>query len=235
MFWLSYKVRTINRSLKLKTLLLTILFVLPLSSRAEISTQNFFTVDQEQQVYRGKEPGKNIDQLTDLNITDVIIFKNDVRGEVENELATLETMGINGHHIPFHWKDIPSMKVACEQVIEALSIIKKVRAKGGSVFFHCTAGEDRTGLLAGLFKMLDEGSDQRTTFEEEMCARGYSDGNHKKPKMVTSAIERGLTPLFVAMASLVESGEITLNKLNKKVCGNLKIKNETISCKNPGR
>ena len=189
----------------MKSYFFAFLLILSASSHAEINIQNFFTVDQNEQIFRGKEPGKNINQLVDIGITDVIIFKNDVRGEVENELVTLESLGINGHHIPFHWKDIPSMNEACEQVIEALTIIKKVRAKGGSVFFHCTAGEDRTGLLAGLFTMLDQGVDQNTAFEDEMCAKGYSNGNHKKPKMVTSAIERGLTPLFMAMAGLVES------------------------------
>ncbi len=215
----------------MKSALLVLLAFFPLISFSEVSIQNFFTVDQNETVFRGREPGKNISQLQSLNVTDVIIFKNDTKGEVVRELAALETLGMNAHHIPFQWKDIPSMQVACEQVIEALTIIKKVRAGGGSVFFHCTAGEDRTGLLSGLFRMIDENMDQTTAFEEEMCAKGYSDGNVKKPKVVTSAIEQGLTPLFITMAGMVENGQISLKKLDKKVCKNIKISMEKKQCR----
>ena len=215
----------------MKSGLIILLALFPIFVQAEISIQNFFTVDQTETVFRGREPGKNLTQLESLNITDVIIFKNDVKGEVKRELSTLETLGMTGHHIPFQWKDIPSMQVACEQVIEALSIIKKVRAKGGSVFFHCTAGEDRTGLLSGIFKMIDEDMDKTTAFEDEMCAKGYSDGNLKKPKVVTSAIEQGLTPLFVEISRMVEEGQISFKKLDKKVCKNLKITKQTLKCR----
>ncbi len=211
----------------------SVLFILFLSLNihAEVTIQNFSSIDEEQTVYRGREPGKNITDLQKMNITDVIVFKNDVRGEVERELATLESLGINGHHIPFQWKDITSMKVACEQVIEALTIIQSVRSSGGSIFFHCTAGEDRTGVLAGLFRMLNEGLDTESAFREEMCAKGYSDGNFRKPKSVTSAIENGLTPLYLELARKIESGELSLQKLDKKVCRNIKVSKQILTCR----
>lgn len=215
----------------MKSALFILLAFLPIFAKAELSIQNFFTVDQSATVFRGREPGKKVAELASLNVTDVIIFKNDVRGEVERELGDLESLGIAGHHIPFHWKEIPSMQVACEQIIDALSIIKQVQTKGGSVFFHCTAGEDRTGLLAGLIRMIDEGLDQKTAFVEEMCARGYSDGNLKKPWMVTRAIESGLTPLFIGMARLVEKGDIAINKLDKNICRNLEMTKEIMKCR----
>lgn len=206
------------------------LVLLPLIANAN-SIQNFFSVDVAENVFRGREPGRNIEELQSLEITDVIVFKNDTRGEVEKELSELEEVGINGHHIPFYWKDIPSMQVACEQVIEALTIIKKVRASDGKVFFHCTAGEDRTGLLAGIFKMLDEGVDQKMAFQEEMCAKGYSDGNTRKPKTVTGAIEKGLTPLFIEMSLMIERGELSMKKLDKKVCKNIKVSKQVLRCR----
>lgn len=191
------------------------------TTSAEVSIPNFSAVDAEEVIFRGSQPGRKVSELSELNITDVIIFKNDTKGEVPKELADLEELGINGHHIPFHWKDIPSLQMACEQVIEALSIIKKVKLNGGSVFFHCTVGEDRTGLLAGLYRMLEESLDQETAFNEEMCLRGYSDGNPNKPGNVTGAIEKGLTPLFLEMSRLIESGELSMRKLDKKVCKKL--------------
>jgi len=215
----------------MQTALFILLAFLPIFAKAELTIQNFFTVDQSASVFRGREPGKKVGELISLNVTDVIIFKNDVRGEVERELNDLESLGINGHHIPFHWKEIPSMKVACEQIIDALSIITQVQTKGGNVFFHCTAGEDRTGLLAGLFRMMDEGLDRKTAFVEEMCAKGYSDGNQKKPRIVTSAIEGGLTPLFIEMAHLIEKGDIAINKLDKNICRNLAMTKEIMKCR----
>lgn len=214
----------------MKKTLALFLVLLPLIANAN-SIQNFFSVDETQNVFRGREPGRNIEELQRLEITDVIVFKNDTRGEVEKELSELEEVGIIGHHIPFYWKDIPSIQVACEQVIEALTIIKKARESDGKVFFHCTAGEDRTGLLAGIFKMLDEGVDQQTAFQEEMCAKGYSDGNARKPKSVTGAIEKGLTPLFIEMSRMIERGELSMKKLDKKVCKNIKISKQVLRCR----
>jgi len=215
----------------MKQSFLLILALLSFNTFASVSIQNFSSLHEEENVFRGREPGNKVKELANLNVTDVIIFKNDTKGEVEKELVALESLGINSHHIPFHWKDIPSMQVACEQVIEALTIIKNVREEGGSVYFHCTAGEDRTGLLAGLFQMINNGVDQETAFEEEMCAKGYSDGNPRKPVTVTGAIEKGLTPLFLTLASKVESGEISLDKLDKKICRNIKLVKQIKRCK----
>lgn len=215
----------------MKVLAFLFFCTLNLNAAGAVSIQNFSAVDQDEQVYRGKGPGKKVGELAELGITDVIIFKHDTKGEVNREIESLIELEINAHHIPFHWKDIPSLQIACEQVIEALTIIKRVKADGGSVFFHCTAGEDRTGLLAGLFRMLEERLDQQTAFEEEMCAKGYSDGNFQKPKAVTSAIEKGLTPLFLEMARMIESGELSMKKLDKKVCRSIRPAKSILTCR----
>jgi protein tyrosine/serine phosphatase len=215
----------------MKHSLLLVLALLSFNINASVSIQNFSSLHEEENVFRGREPGNKIKELKKMNITDVIIFKNDTKGEVEKELNDLESLGMNGHHIPFQWKDIPSMQVACEQVIEALTIIKNVREEGGSVYFHCTAGEDRTGLLAGLFQMLNNGIDQENAFAEEMCAKSYSDGNPRKPISVTAAIEKGLTPLFLTLASKIENGELSLEKLDKKVCRNIKLLKQVKTCR----
>ncbi len=168
-------------------------------------------------VLRGAEPGGKIQELVDYGITDVIIFKHQTRNEVDAELAGLEEAGITGHHIPFRWKDLVSLEDACGQVVEALKIIKSVRRAGGSVFFHCTVGEDRTGILAGLFRMQEEGISSEEAWEEEMCPRGYADGNRNKPAHVFGAIHESLTPLFLAMAARLEAGKT----LTASACANL--------------
>ena len=194
------------------------------------SIEHSFQVDREGQVFRGREPRKFVDDLQEFGITDVIIFKNDTKGEVVKELEDLESLGLNSHHIEFRWKDIPSMEVACEQVVEAINIIYRVKKNGGSTFFHCTAGEDRTGLLAGAYRMLEEGLSKEEVFEEEMCGRKYGDGNPGKPWAVKSAIQKELTPLFLSIAQKIEKGEWRLGKVTKKSCKGLQVGPTTLRC-----
>lgn len=93
---------------------------------------NSFQVDQDGQVFRGKEPKKLFTELADIGITDVIIFKNEVKTEVAAEIADLKALNIKAHHIPFRWKDLESMEIACGQTVDALNLIAKIKAKSGS-------------------------------------------------------------------------------------------------------
>ena len=122
------------------------------------------------------------------------------------------------------------MVEACEQMIDALKIIRDVKRANGKVFLHCTAGEDRTGAVMGLYRMLSERMSMDQVVAQEMCPRGYSDGNAHKPMKVTSAIEAELTPLFVTMAGKVERGEIKLNSLSKKSCRKLALVKTNLRC-----
>lgn len=208
----------------MKTIILFLLF----SLNSFALTQ----VDLAGQVFRGREPKtSDIHELAQAGISDVIIFKNDIRGEVEKEKRALDELGITAHSIPFHWKDFPSMVEACEQTAEALDLIHEIKEHNGKVFFHCTAGEDRTGMLAGLYRMLEEKASQALIFKTEMCQRGYSDGDVKKPRTVVSAIENELTPLFLALSQKVESGEWKLGQIKKSSCRNIRIAPTQLKCK----
>ncbi len=216
----------------MKTLLFAFLLGSTLSFANDgLTIPNSFKVDVTGHVYRGKEPKAQVKELKSIGITDVIIFKNDVKGEVAQEINDLKSLGITPHHIPFQWKDYKSMQEACEQVIEALTIIENVKAKNDKVYFHCTAGEDRTGTLAGLYRMLDEHLTMDQTFHQEMCPRGFSDGNPNKPGMVTGAIQKELTPLFIALAGKIERGEWRAGSLNKKTCANITVAPTKLKCR----
>lgn len=218
----------------MKTTLFALTLICSLSSAFAVdglSIPNSFQVDQQGQVFRGKEPKKLVSELAGIGITDVIIFKNEVKTEVTTEIAALKTLKIKSHHIPFRWKELESVEIACGQVVDALNLISKVKAKNGSVYFHCTAGEDRTGLLAGLYRMLEEDLPMTKVFKSEMCARGYSDGNPHKPAMVHSAIKKELTPLFIALAKKIEEGTLELGKIPKALCKNLQVEPTTLKCK----
>lgn len=214
----------------MKTLILALFFSFNSFAVDGLTIPNSFQVDKDGNVLRGKEPKSLVEELAHIGVTDVIIFKNEVKDEVTKEIAELKRLGIKSYHIPFRWKQYPSMEEACEQTVEALNIIHKVKSVNGKVFFHCTAGEDRTGMLAGLYKMLEEKASKDQVFKDEMCSRGYSDGNPHKPGMVTSAIQKELTPLFNALSAKVESGEWKLGKLTKKFCKDIVIQPTKLKC-----
>lgn len=214
----------------MKTIVCLFFALLAFAVNATITIANFHGVDQEGQLYRGREPKSRVSELPSVGITDVIIFKNDTRGEVVKEIQALKELGINSHHIPFRWKEYPSVSLACEQLIDAMTMMRDLRNQGGKVFFHCTAGEDRTGALAGLFRMMDEGLSSTEVFRDEMCERGFSDGNPHKPYVVTNAIQKELTPIFVAMARQIDKGYLSLNNLDKNICKTLKVYPTKLRC-----
>ena len=195
-----------------------------------LTIPNSHQVDKDGNVFRGRQPEKLVDELAHIGITNVIIFKNDVKGEVVKEIGELNRLGIKSHHIPFRWKQYPSMQEACEQIVEAISIIRDVKKVNGKTFLHCTAGEDRTGAVMGLYRMMSEKMSMNQVFRGEMCPRGYSDGNSHKPRNVTSAIEAELTPLFVTLAGKVERGEMKLGTLSKASCKNLSVAPSKLRC-----
>jgi len=191
---------------------------------------NSFQVDKDGQIFRGKEPKQLVSELPNIGITDVLIFKNQVKNEVATEIADLKELGIRSHHIPFRWKELESTEIACGHVVDALNLIAQTKMRNGSIFFHCTAGEDRTGMLAGLYRMLEENLKMGQVFRSEMCARGYSDGNPNKPATVSGAIQKELTPLFMAIAKKIEARAVVLGRASKSICKNLKVEPTNMTC-----
>lgn len=170
-------------------------------------------------VIRGSQPLNKINELKRIGVTDVIIFKQEVKNEVQSEIASLKAAGIHVHHFPFRWQNVNSEEAQCEMIIEALRILKEVyEHRNRVVYFHCTFGEDRTGLLAGLFELLFEGESAADIFKKDMCGKGYEAGSERKPSQVVNTIRKELTPTFVKMASLMKSGRLSYNNLDIKVC-----------------
>lgn len=198
----------------------------PFESSVEgISIANTHEVSEG--VLRGSEPKKLVSELADYGIDEVIIFKTQTKTEVDDELAALALAGIKSHHIPFKWKELTSYQEACEQVVAALTHIRRAQKAGKKLFFHCTVGEDRTGLLAGLVRMENEGLTASEAWNQEMCPRGYAEGNAQKPRQVVAAIHQGLTPLYFALAAKIEAGET----LTKRSCASLEVAEVKRSCR----
>lgn len=199
----------------------------PIKSTVEgFSLPNLHQVDREGFVYRSMSPDKEMSTLQSLGIKNVLIFKNQTRKEVDKEILELRKLKISYLHIPFLWKDIENYSQACQQIVAGIQFVKKSIEQKKKVLFHCTVGEDRTGILSGLFTMLNESKSAEQVFREEMCEKGYGKGNPFKPYKVTSAIRSDLTPLFLAIAKRITESQVSLSDINESLCHELKVVKE---------
>lgn len=161
-------------------------------------------------ILRGMEPRtpEDIEQLKNYGIERILIFKKTVGAEVEQERQSLLAAGFNKTdilQIDFPWKDLQPFSRECAKTVEAYKFLSRAESENKPVFFHCTVGEDRTGYLAGIYRMIDQDWSLARAFAEELCENGYEAGNPQKPKYkVVEKIRQSLTPLFVKMAFLIK-------------------------------
>lgn len=170
-------------------------------------------------VYRSNSPylAQHVLEIMELKIGSVVVFKNFYRVEDKELLNRLyRDSGFDASqlvHIPMPWKREENkpfnFRKACEMTVEAMELVESSKTP---VLFHCTVGEDRTGVLAGLLRIRNEGWSVQKSFREEMCARGYEAGNPQKVESpsVVNAVREVLTPLYLKMATVIEqNGEIS--------------------------
>jgi protein-tyrosine phosphatase len=173
----------------------------------------------EDLIIRGQTP-RNQDefqQLKDLDVTSVLIFKNETKGEVQSEIVLLNKLKIASKHIEYPWKDITDFKSVCLKTVEALTFLKNNIDENRKTYFHCTVGEDRTGVLAGLLvQMTEKESNVQSIFKHEMCERGYEAGDPKKIYNVVKTVRENLTPVYLKMSYLLSKNKNQLDKIN---CG----------------
>lgn len=177
-------------------------------------------------VLRGMAPWSSLQvmQLREHGITDILIFRNDIPGEpgTAEEIELLTENGIARdriYQIPFPWKNIREFASPCRQTIQALRLVAaELTRENSGLFFHCTVGEDRTGYLAGLYRILYENYSADKAFREEMCAHGYAEGDFNKPSSVSATVHENITKLFVKMLYLKEMGKLSATRLEESVC-----------------
>lgn len=190
-----------------------------------VSIKNFhFLAKDEGTIYRGGEPtAKQVLEAQQFGINEVIIFKDDSKPEkILKEIEAWKAAGLTEsrvHHYPMQWKPTDtSATELCRYTIESLKIIRRaLNRDGAKLFFHCSAGEDRTGLLAGMTRILKQKWTAKKAFQE-MCAFGYERGNGTKPPAVRTQIRSTLTTLFLELVELSENGELDWTTLDSKVC-----------------
>ena len=150
-----------------------------------------------------------------------MIFKNSTNGEVEKEISTLEEKGVDKNnitHFDFPWKDITDFKSVCEMTVDAIKTLEAADKANQKIFFHCTVGEDRTGYLAGLYRIYSQNISTDEVFQKELCARGYEAGDPRKVINVVMKIRETLTPSFLTMVDIINDAKKNKKILSKKLC-----------------
>lgn len=182
--------------------------------------------DKNGTLIRGMRPRteKDISELINIGITDVIIFKDSRLDDTstEDEINMLQKSGVKRkqmHVIPFKWKDIESFETACLQTIQALKLMRTVaESKDRNLFFHCTVGEDRTGYLSAMYKIIFQNASPYKTFKNEMCENGYAEGNPQKPIEVVDEIHKNVSVVYQKMLHKIKYGYITAENLDEAEC-----------------
>lgn len=176
-------------------------------------------------VYRSMKPFRDDDftDLQGLGVDAVLIFKRPTAShEVDDEVAALAPLGVPAAqvvNVAFPWKDFTNFADPCRMTVRSLRQLRDWNASGKTALFHCTVGEDRTGYLAGLYRLLGEQTTARAVFDQELCEHGYSAGNPQKPYAgVVAEIDADLTPLFLKMAFKISTGELGASSLDDSVC-----------------
>jgi hypothetical protein len=194
------------------------------STVSGIDIANSHAVGSSGKLLRGMAPGSpaEFDQLFAANVEAVLIFKNPTNTghDVGEEITTLVDRGLPESqvlNIPFKWKDIGPFEEPCKQTVQGLKFLRDNLAAGRTTLFHCTVGEDRTGTLAAVHKLITESdADAGKAWDSEMCEHGYGAGNPLKPGFVVGALESSLKPLYRKMAYLAAKGQ--LDTLDESVC-----------------
>lgn len=201
--------------------------VSPFSSSIELGIANSHLVAEGNgaKLFRGMKPFRPADftDLEALEVGAVLIFKKPTSAtEVSKEIAALTPIGVPETkivNIPFGYKDFTDFATPCRMTVQGLAKLVEWRDAGTNAFMHCTVGEDRTGYLAGLYRLLTETAEVEDVFESELCERGYSAGNPQKPFAgVAKEIDADLTPVFLKMAHKIKTGELTETSLDESVC-----------------
>jgi hypothetical protein len=190
-----------------------------------IGIPNTHAVGKSGSLFRGMAPRSDADfnQLIAEKIAAVLVFKNQTGNghDVADEMAELEGLGLASAdvvNVPFKWKEMGTFAESCQQTLTALKFMKARLAAKKKTFFHCTVGEDRTGFLAAVHRLVTEKDlDPALAWDGEMCERGYGAGNPLKPAFVVGTLSGSIRPLYRKMAWLVANGKLT-SSLNTSVC-----------------
>lgn len=210
----------------------TLALVSPIPSSIEgIELPNTHYVSEDNLVLRSMAPKGHYEDLEKLGVSKVLIFKKQTRKEVDDEIKDLKELGYTDSdilHIPFLWHDFESEYAACVETVDGLNFILENQAAGETTLVHCTVGEDRTGHIMGLYRIIDQKWSTEKAFKEELCERGYGRGNKNKPQYVVGEVRSDLSPIFFKMAEILKEKYKPGKKISKTICRGIDKKETSI-------
>ena len=124
---------------------------------------NLDFVDLDRKIWRGgqpDDPGWN--QLKANGITHVIKLNE----ESEGTDITAEALGMAVFSLPISLLEQILTEPSKHAILQAVDYI------GDNTFIHCEHGQDRTGLVVGVYRVLKQGWSKQDA-EDEMLAHGF--------------------------------------------------------------
>jgi tyrosine-protein phosphatase SIW14 len=119
-------------------------------------------------IFRGGHPEQNgLEDLAKLGVKTIIDLENDGSDETEVPAAAALGMKVIARPMSTFWA--PSD----EQANEILAMLADPQLR--PLFIHCTLGQDRTGLMIGLYRVLFEKMNAADAYSEML---GYGFKNH---------------------------------------------------------
>jgi tyrosine-protein phosphatase SIW14 len=120
-------------------------------------------------LFRGGLPTeKGMKKLKELGIKTIVNIESNQR-RIEQERAWAKKFKIDFISIPMDWQTTPSDEMVNEVLTHMLNLKKH------PVYLHCRHGKDRTGLLAGLYRVEVQGWEPEKAYRE-MLEIGFDPG-----------------------------------------------------------
>ncbi len=152
----------------------------------------------DERLYRGGQPTPDgFRQLAQMGIRTVIDLRAENRSDQLTEQRLVESLGMRWVHLPMrsYWR--PSD-------VQVGTFLSDVTAEGvGPVFIHCRKGEDRTGVLVAIYRIVHDGWAPRQAYAEAR-ALGLAGWNPFMRYQILHAAKRRYAP-FGGACGLIES------------------------------
>ena len=155
---------------------------------AEEPLPHFFQVDER--LFRGAQPtSEGFRRLAGMGVRTVINLRAENPAHQQHERALAESHGMRWLYLPMHSYWQPSDA----QVRAFLATV--LDPSQGPVFVHCRQGEDRTGALVAVYRVVGQGWEPSRAYEEALTL-GLGGWNPLLRRLVLRDARQKYAPVF---------------------------------------